>query len=471
MRVSFLFKIVFLFSAFVLAGMAFVVVYFYVEMEDILENQIISDFVPISESSEGQVFLIVEKFKVRTIDWSTDAFILSEFEEIIKFGDRQKINQLNEYIKNNKQKISPSIVITDIFNLDGVVLVSTTNERIGHSEPFEELAEEYRFDKAKIAFLGQAFVSSIIYEEEPGHLGRPMWHVSVPIVSLKSNEVIGVMVNHILSEEFYDVLSGKWQMKKGAKTGQLFFTERETSEIYLVNKDKLMVTPSRFVEDAAFKQKIDTEPVKKCFEENKEFIGSYKNYLGYEVIGSSMCLADFGLVLLVEAGENDLFGGFKNEIKHTILVVVLMWPLSVFAIYLFVRFFLNNLLKIRKAALEVAKNNFDVKAEVKSRDEIGELADVFNGMVDNIKISRERLEKAEVELKNVNLGLEDRIKERTRELNELKNNLEKTVAERTKEVQIKLVELEKFKKLTIGRELKMVELKEEIEKLNNKETQ
>jgi len=47
----------------------------------------------------------------------------------------------------------------------------------------------------------------------------------------------------------------------------------------------------------------------------------------------------------------------------------------------------------------------------------------------------------------------------------LQENLEKKVKERTKELQEKVEELEKFHKLTVGRELKMIELKKEIKKL------
>lgn len=465
MRISLLFKIIFFFSVFTLVLASFIVVYFYVEMGEILEEQISRDLVPVAEFGEGQIVLIFEKYKVRTVDWSSDNFIRSEFEEIVKTNDSQKAEQLAEYIKAKKQIVDPSVMITDIFNLDGTATVSTIKERIGHSESPEELNKEYRFGQAKSAVFGEAFTSSLIYEEEAGHFGKPMWHASAPIVSLKTNEVIGVITNHISGDEFYRISSGKFWMEHGAKTSQSFFFSQGTSEMYLVNKEGLMITPSRFVEDAVLKQKVDTEPIKKCFEENQEFVGSYKNYLNYEVVGASMCLVDHEMVLLAEAGKNDLFAEFKKEINHVILIVVLAWPTSVFLIYLFVRFFLNNLLIIRKAALELAKNNFDVKAEVKSKDEIGDLAEVFNNTVNNIKTFQERIKKAEIELKSVNLGLEDKIKERTKELNELKNSLEKTVAERTGELQIKLAELEKFKKLTIGRELKMIELKKEIEEL------
>ena len=51
------------------------------------------------------------------------------------------------------------------------------------------------------------------------------------------------------------------------------------------------------------------------------------------------------------------------------------------------------------------------------------------------------------------------------QLREAKTNLEEQVKDRTKELQNKVDEIEKFNKLAIGRELKMIELKKEVNKL------
>ena len=59
------------------------------------------------------------------------------------------------------------------------------------------------------------------------------------------------------------------------------------------------------------------------------------------------------------------------------------------------------------------------------------------------------------ELQEEREGLEARVQERTRELGEERGELTKRIEE-----------LEAFHKLVVGRELKMSELKEEIEKLN-----
>ena len=60
------------------------------------------------------------------------------------------------------------------------------------------------------------------------------------------------------------------------------------------------------------------------------------------------------------------------------------------------------------------------------------------------------------------------LREEKEELENLKNNLGKIVEERTKELEGKVEELERFHDLTVGREMKMIELKKEIEKLKGK---
>ncbi len=76
-----------------------------------------------------------------------------------------------------------------------------------------------------------------------------------------------------------------------------------------------------------------------------------------------------------------------------------------------------------------------------------------------------KLLEAQDEADEARLSLEIKITARTRELKELADSLEKKVKTRTAELQEKINELEKFNKLTVGRELRMIELKEEIKKL------
>ncbi len=60
--------------------------------------------------------------------------------------------------------------------------------------------------------------------------------------------------------------------------------------------------------------------------------------------------------------------------------------------------------------------------------------------------------------------LEVRVQARTKELQELAERREEVIEERTKELKQRIKDLEKFRKLVVGRDLKMKELKQELEK-------
>jgi len=93
---------------------------------------------------------------------------------------------------------------------------------------------------------------------------------------------------------------------------------------------------------------------------------------------------------------------------------------------------------------------------------------MFGFITKNLQSYYTGLLEAQEEVETARAALEIRVAARTRELRELSESLEEQVEERTEELQEKIEELEKFNKLAVGRELKMIELKKEIKKLKER---
>lgn len=176
----------------------------------------------------------------------------------------------------------------------------------------------------------------------------------------------------------------------------------------------------------------------------------------------------FSILTLVLIGGLIYYIYITKEISYLIFGVIIIWLIGIVVVYFFSGVLFKNISVISKAAVEVAKNNLTIRVNIDSKDEIGYLAKVFNDMLDNIRDAQKKIREVEIKLKENNLSLERRIHERTDDLVKLKNDLEMVVFERTKELQEKLAELEKFKELTVGRELKMIELKKKLEELKRK---
>ncbi|MDP3982198.1 MAG: HAMP domain-containing protein [bacterium] len=112
--------------------------------------------------------------------------------------------------------------------------------------------------------------------------------------------------------------------------------------------------------------------------------------------------------------------------------------------------------ELHKGVEQIRKGNLSYRADIRTKDEVEDLAKAFNHMLDDLEKSRMALEESEAVLKV-------RVLARTRELEELAKSLDLKVKDKTKELEQKVKELEKFNKLAVKRELKMIELKKELQ--------
>jgi methyl-accepting chemotaxis protein len=111
-----------------------------------------------------------------------------------------------------------------------------------------------------------------------------------------------------------------------------------------------------------------------------------------------------------------------------------------------------------KGTEEISEGNLDYQIRVKTGDEIEQLSENFDQMTKSLKKSQRQLE----DTRDV---LEVKVKARTQELQEQAEGLDEQVKTRTQELQERIDELERFHKLTVGRELRMIELKKQIQEL------
>jgi len=349
-----------------------------------LEDQILASLSLIITTKKDYLETFIDFNKGRVADWSSDGHIRDDFEKIIENKDEAKARELGVYIKTKKQVLDPEIIITDILGTDGVIIISTTSERVGTKEKIDDLDNEYNFTKAKNALFGETFISSVVVEDEPGHMKDvPMWHVSTPLISLKSGKVIGVMVNHISNNKLMGVFKENQRIVAGDEIPEApsLIVRGSTLEIYLVDARKLMLTPSIFVENAILNQIVDTEPVKRCYETGKNMNGIYNNYRGISVFGASACVdSDSQWTLLAEINES----GITTELNDIKIIIV---ALSIFALLITILliYFLNKSIvypirELSSSIKNITKGQLLQKLEVLSADEIGNLREAFNEM-------------------------------------------------------------------------------------------
>ncbi len=215
--------------------------------------------------------------------------------------------------------------------------------------------------------------------------------VAAPLRGRETGAPLGIIANYYHLHELDKILSGEFQIERGAVSGAL--GRRETLDIYLVNKEKLLITPSRFGGEVP-KQRVETLPVLECAE-GREIASVYKNHLGSEVIGASMCIPVHGWTLIAEIGTAEAFAPVAALMERVIGLGIAVAGLTFFLAYLLAIGISNPVVVLSRAAQKLALGDFSVRAPVGSQDEIGELVVSFNKMAQQLGESQSALRHSE----------------------------------------------------------------------------
>jgi len=78
-----------------------------------------------------------------------------------------------------------------------------------------------------------------------------------------------------------------------------------------------------------------------------------------------------------------------NTITLSIFALILLIASLFFIIYVFIQ---KPLSILKDATIKLGKEQFDTKVDIKSKDEFGDLANTFNKMAEDLKISRDKIE-------------------------------------------------------------------------------
>ena len=271
---------------------------------------------------------------------------------------------------------------------DFLIQVQAFQELIGFSIGFEDVKIIGKDGKVFFSLGGikdEDFSENILFkrgleesfiEFEPAGSGKKMIIVSPVFAedSKKGDEPTGVIISRTRTTALDDILLNRSGLG-------------ETGEVYIVNKQSLMLSESRFFEDAVFQQRVNTQAVEKCFKQGVDHIGFYDDYRDILIYGSSYCADDLGIVLLAEIDKTEVeepIEVLQYRIFQTGIAITLGMGLVAFLIS---KSLSRPLIKLKSAANKITDGNFDVRTNIKTGDEIGELSSAFDSMAKKLQES------------------------------------------------------------------------------------
>ena len=343
-----------------------------------LEQQVFKDLDSISDSVKGQVFAYLDLVESRTVDFSSDGFIRDKLKEIINTRSPETVEDLNRHLINNKKSLDSTILDILVIDLNGQIVASTDLHEIGNDESSDEYFREGRKD---------VFIVELELTHHHFELTERAITVAAPLTDKITGELLGVIVNYFSLDKIQKILTGEFLQEDNIGAKQV--SGSDTVEVYIVDENKIMFvhphsTGSPNIGEHHFGMTVDIPPVRQCLENGESVTTVYQSYNDEEVLGTSVCIQERGWVVLIEMDKTEVFQPI-SDLENNIVTVV---PLAVFLIAGFGIFFSNRLTRPIESLTQVTKQIIDgdygVRTKIKSKNEIGVLAENFNKMTDGL---------------------------------------------------------------------------------------
>lgn len=323
----------------------------------------------VQESYEWNYSQLINVNKVWAKSFSSDGFIRDCTEEISRRDDRvyYYADRLNNHLALNKKTLDDSISSIFVIDLSGKIIGSTEIGLIGK----DISGKDYFLETIKHG----SFISD--FHRVPG-LKQSMFEAARLLTDRKEHEPIGMIVIRYSGDCLKKVF------KRGVGEGFVQVNRPnglgKTGEMYIVNRDKLMITESRFIEDPILKQVVDTKGVRAAFDNGVGMIGIYPNYRDVSILGASKYLEEMGWVVLAEKNVSEALAPIVS-LRN---IVIIMGTTGII-IFVIIAIFLsltvtNPINKLVVSARTIADGDLTKRIEVKGKDEIGRLARSFDTM-------------------------------------------------------------------------------------------
>lgn len=336
---------------------------------------------------------------------SIEGFINTELEDIKRLSQDLVVAKDPGFFIDRFLKKNPSIKEISIINLDGQEQQRYSRAIYFTKADLRNFSFLEEFEKAK---QGETFISKIEFTAE----AEPYVKITTPIRKSEMEKPEAV-----LRAVFY--LKGIWGEIIEMKIG-------ETGRISVVDDKGMLIAdpnPSRVLK----KTNLLTLPPTKPLIMGEVFKGTkYFNEKEIKVLGVGAPIKSLRWGVIVEQEIREVEALSKEVITFTRVFLI--------AGIIVIGLLVSLVIVIKRTNQDLMQKSSAL--EIKTR-----------------------------ELEEAKTILEIKVRARTRELRELAEGLEDEVKRRTAEVQERIKELERFHRLAVGRELKMIELKKEIKKL------
>ncbi len=293
-----------------------------------------------------------------------------------------------------------------VLNRDGKIVSSTDQRNVG----LNRSTDDYFLGAGEIPYIKDAYYSETTKKRSIA--------ISAPVLDDETGQWLGVLVARSDLTDLSEIACDKTGLGK-------------TGEIFIVNKEGYMITPSRFREDTFLKQKVDTLNAghsvlqkDKKLTSRKHALNPFRSYRSAMVLGAHAYIPQMQWYLCSEIDKKEALASLVI-IRLLFVFIMTLVPIGAWLIGVFLSKVISRpILKLQVGAEIIGRGNLDYKVAMDTRDEIGQLSRTFDKMCTDLKESH-------ANLKDSHKQLEKKVQERTVELSSTNKKLQEEIEQRS----------------------------------------
>jgi len=172
----------------------------------------------------------------------------------------------------------------------------------------------------------------------------------------------------------------------------------ETGHAYLLSAEGLLV--SQLHDFTALESLLDVEGLQAALRTRSSGTLTYEDASGQPVLGAYAWLEEPGLALLVEQEQREALAQVESVALLNAGLALLGLSFAAFVALLVTRNLSRPIVRLAQAARSIRDGNLNTQADVDRRDELGQLAEAFNGMTATLRDQLRLAQDGKAQLEN-----------------------------------------------------------------------
>jgi len=368
-------------------------VFSYITFKDILEDRILSDMAALVESRKDHIEKLIEQDRKRAGYIASAVRLREVLRDIQSDGGDTGENRatLNDMLADMCD-VSLYVEEIEVVDMKGKVIASATGKGIG-----EDVSKNEFFLKGKEGiYLGR------IYAAKSSLMHSIAAAVQDPV---DDKRTIGVVKTDIELTGLVDVLTDYTGL---GHTGEMVITEK-------INNDILVVGLLRHKEVCSLAMELPADPEFLSDARSSAVLKSKglikgKDYRGEDVLAAVHEIPGTDWELVAKIDEKEVFEPIRRIRGHMVIFMAVTLLVIIIVLFIIDRFISYPIEELATGTRVLASGDLDYRVNISGNDEIGQLAFLFNRMVEELKkitVSRDELTKEVAERKKIEKAKEE----------------------------------------------------------------